>query len=261
MKLTRHFVLRLFGFLLTSLAAWYLGYFLAAHVPQNTVSIAALQEIGKKPVLRVITSSPNQPVMKLPRSQDSAFRCLSSAAAPAPRRQKCGLWAPCPPGNFVYRILSGGGKQRRPKICFEDEEFINEGNYEAESGIIIAIVNYKTGKLISTKFFEMWARDHSGEMMDFIRKAPEGTLLLMATQDDGSTRLKDGAKKLVEELGSKEIKNIKFRSSWVFIAAKGFTLPHNIQKEKINHSDQTKNRYKGWPAEIQIEGCIPRDLI
>uniref|UniRef100_A0A8C3MJH9 Uncharacterized protein n=1 Tax=Geospiza parvula TaxID=87175 RepID=A0A8C3MJH9_GEOPR len=103
--------------------------------------------------------------------------------------------------------------------------------------------------------------DHSREMMDFIRKAPEGTLLLMATHDDGSSRLNDDAKKLVEELGSKEIKNIKFRSSWVFIAAKGFKLPDNIQKEKINHCDQTKNRYKGWPAEIQIEGCIPRNLI
>ncbi|NXL76214.1 FAM3B protein, partial [Leptocoma aspasia] len=196
-------VLRLFGFLLTSLAAWYLGYFVAAYVPQDTISIAALQEIGNKPVLR----------------------------APAPKRQKCDLWSPCPPGNFAYRILSGGGKERKAKICFEDEDCVIDPT------------------------------DHSGEMMDFIRKAPEGTLLLMATHDDGSTRLKDDAKKLVEELGSKEIKNIKFRSSWVFIAAKGFKLPDNIQKEKINHSDQTKNRYKGWPAEIQIEGCVPRNLI
>ncbi|NXC98999.1 FAM3B protein, partial [Certhia familiaris] len=196
-------VLRLFVFLLASLAAWYLGYFVAAHVPQNTESIAALQEIGKKPVLR----------------------------APAPKRQKCDHWSPCPPGNFAYRILSGGGKKRRAKICFEDEHCVIDST------------------------------DHSREMMDFIRNAPEGTLLLMATHDDGSTRLKNDAKKLVEELGSKEIKNIKFRSSWVFIGAKGFKLPDNIQREKINHSDKTKNRYKGWPAEIQIEGCIPRNLI
>ncbi|NWT71363.1 FAM3B protein, partial [Prunella himalayana] len=207
-------VLRIFGFLLTSLAAWYLGYFVAAHVPQNTVSIAALQEIGKKPVLR----------------------------APAPKRQKCDLWSPCPPGNFAYRILSGGGKQRRAKICFEDED----RNVMCVPGITSCVID---------------STDHSREMMDFIRKAPEGSLLLMATYDDGSTRLKDDAKKLVEELGSKEIKNIKFRSSWVFIAAKGFKLPDNTQKEKINHSDQAKNRYKGWPAEIQIEGCIPRNLI
>ncbi|NXQ72937.1 FAM3B protein, partial [Quiscalus mexicanus] len=189
--------LRLFGFLLTSLAAWYLGYFVAAHVPQNTVSIAALQEIGKKPVLR----------------------------APAPRRQKCDLWAPCPPGNFAYRILSGGGKQRRPKICFEDEDAL----YCEQRCLAVLFWLF----CYSNHMCYYDSTDHSREMMDFIRKAPEGTLLLMATQDDGSTRLKDDAKKLVEELGSKEIKNIKFRSSWVFIAAKGFTLPDNIQKEKV----------------------------
>ncbi|NXC60392.1 FAM3B protein, partial [Aleadryas rufinucha] len=196
-------VRRLFGLLLTSLAAWYLGYFVAAHVPQTTVSVAVLEEIGKKPVLK----------------------------APAPKRQKCDHWSPCPPGNFAYRILSGGGKQRMAKICFEDEHCVPDST------------------------------DHSGEMMDFIRNTPEGTLLLMATYDDGSTKLKNDVKNLVEELGSKEIKNIKFRSSWVFIAAKGFKLPDDIQKEKINHSDQKKNRYNGWPAEIQIEGCIPRYLI
>ncbi|XP_005037248.1 PREDICTED: protein FAM3B isoform X1 [Ficedula albicollis] len=233
MKLSHRSLLKLFGYLLISLAAWYLGYFAAAHVPQNAISIDALQEIVKKPVLR----------------------------APAPKRQKCDHWSPCPPENFAYRILSGAGKQRRAKICFEDEQLISEWNYDIGSGINIAIVNYKTGKLRSTNFFEMWRRDQSREMMNFIRNAPVGSLILMATHDDGSTRLKNDTKKLVEELGSKEIKNIKFRSSWVFIAAKGFKLPDNIEKEKINHSDQKKNRYKGWPAEIQIEGCIPRNLI
>lgn len=27
---------------------------------------------------------------------------------------------------------------------------------------------------------------------------------------------------------------------------------------QINHSDNAKNRYSGWPAEIQVEGCIPK---
>ncbi|NXA62743.1 FAM3B protein, partial [Mohoua ochrocephala] len=220
-------VQRVFGFLLLSLAAWYLGYFIAAHAPQRT--IAAVQEIGKKPVLR----------------------------APAPKRQKCDHWSPCPPGNFAYRILSGGGKQRRAKICFEDEHALyceerclglaQKQQLSSNQGLLFCCVTDST--------------DHSREMMDFIRNAPEGTLLLMATHDDGSTKLKNDTKNLVEELGSKEIKNIKFRSSWVFIAAKGFKLPDNIQKEKINHSDQKKNRYNGWPAEIQIEGCIPRNLV
>ncbi|NXM72087.1 FAM3B protein, partial [Serilophus lunatus] len=215
---------RLSGLLLTSLTAWYLGYFIAAFIPQEIISHAQLQDFGKKPVLR----------------------------APVPKRQKCDHWAPCPPGNFAYRILSGGGKEKMAKICFEDELLISEGNGNVGRGINIATVNCN---------LVIDSPDHSGEMMTFIRNAPEGTLLLMATHDDGSTLLKNDAKKLVEELGSKEIRNIKFRSSWVFIAAKGFKLPDDIQKEKINHSDKKMNRYNGWPAEIQIEGCIPRNLI
>uniref|UniRef100_A0A8C4XR15 FAM3 metabolism regulating signaling molecule B n=1 Tax=Falco tinnunculus TaxID=100819 RepID=A0A8C4XR15_FALTI len=213
-----NYLLKLVGVLLTSLAGWYSGYLLCAFVSKTTItaSIANLQDIGKKPVLR----------------------------APVPKRQKCDHWSPCSPGDYAYRILSGGGKGKLAKICFDDELLISKEKGNVGRGINIAIVDY-----------------HSGEMMTFIKNAPEGSLLLMVTHDDGSTRLKNDAKKLVEELGSKEIWNMKFRSSWAFIAAKGFKLPDNIQKEKINHSDKKRNRYGGWPAEIQIEGCIPRSLI
>ncbi|XP_065514467.1 protein FAM3B [Caloenas nicobarica] len=225
---------KLAGLFLASLAAWYLGYLVAGLVPKETItfSIANLQDIGKKPVLR----------------------------APVPKRQKCDHWSPCSPGSYAYRILSGGGKAKLAKICFEDDLLVSEEKGNVGRGINIAIVNYRTGKVTSVRFFDMWEGDHSGEMMTFIKNAPEGSLLLMVTHDDGSTRLKNDAKKLVEELGSKEIQNMKFRSSWAFIAAKGFKLPDYIQKEKINHSDKN-NRYGGWPAEIQIEGCIPRNLI
>ncbi|NXS39587.1 FAM3B protein, partial [Balaeniceps rex] len=170
-------LVKLTGFLLASLAAWYLGYLFSAYVPKKTIkaSVANLQAIGKQPVLR----------------------------APVPKRQKCDHWSPCPPGNYAYRILSGGGKAKLAKICFEDE---------------LCVID---------------STDYSGEMVTFINNAPEGSLLLMVTHDDGSTRLKNDAKNLVEELGSKEIWNMKFRSSWAFIAAKGFKIPDNIQKEKV----------------------------
>ncbi|XP_054021725.1 protein FAM3B [Dryobates pubescens] len=223
------------GLLLASLASLYVGYLLADLVPTQRVarSIANLQDIGKKPVLR----------------------------APVPKRQKCDHWSPCPPGHYAYRILSGVGKDSAPKICFEDELLISREKGNAGRGINIAVVNYKTGAVTSTKCFDMWEGDHSGEMMTFIKNAPEGSLLLMATYYDGSVGLKNDARNLVKELGSKEIWNMKFRSSWAFIGAKGFKLPDDTQKEKINHSDKKSNRYGGWPAEIQIEGCIPRNLI
>ncbi|XP_065277215.1 protein FAM3B isoform X1 [Emys orbicularis] len=228
-------LVKLSGLMLASVCAWYLGYLFADIVPEDSLSSAIenLQSIGEKPVLK----------------------------APPPKRQKCDHWSPCSPGSYAYRLLSGGGKEKFAKICFEDELLISEQKGNVGRGINIAIVNYKTGKVISTEFFDMWEGDFSGPMTTFIKNAPQGSLLLMVTHDDGSSRLNDGAKKAIAELGSEEIWNMKFRSSWAFIAAKGFNLPDDIQKEKINHSDNSKNRYDGWPAEIQIEGCIPVNLI
>ncbi|XP_037759734.1 protein FAM3B isoform X3 [Chelonia mydas] len=197
---------KLSGLMLASMCAWYLGYLFADIIPEDSMSsaIESIQRIGEKPVLK----------------------------APPPKRQKCDHWSPCSPGSYAYRLLSGGGKEKLAKICFEDELLISEQKGNVGRGINIAIVNYKTGKVISTEFFDMWEGDFSGPMTTFIKNAPQGSLLLMVTHDDGSSRLKDGAKKAIAELGSKEIWNMKFRSSWAFIAAKGFNLPDNIQKEK-----------------------------
>ncbi|NXA35768.1 FAM3B protein, partial [Eudromia elegans] len=222
---------KLSGLLLATGFSWYLGYFLSALVPEEmlSASITNLQDIGKKPVIR----------------------------APVPKRQKCDHWSPCSPGSYAYRVLSGGGKEKLAKICFEDElqcqKSENKLNIGESRRCVICLYLRDTRLCIALT-------DHSAEMVDFIENAPQGSLLFMVTHDDGSTRLKNDAKQVVEKLGSKEIKNMKFRSSWAFVAAKGFKLPDDIQKEKINHSDKN-NRYGGWPAEIQIEGCIPRNLI
>nr|XP_010956652.1 protein FAM3B [Camelus bactrianus] len=215
-----------------SLCAWYSGYLLAELIPAVPLSstIYSIRSIGERPVLR----------------------------APAPKRQKCDHWTPCPTNSYAYRLLSGGGRDKYAKICFEDEMLIGEKTANVARGIYIAIVNYMTGKVIATQLFDMYEGDNSGPMARFIQSAPSQSLLFMVTQDEGSSRLKEDAKKAIEALGSKEIRNMRFRSSWVFLAAKGFELPAEIQREKINHSDSSRNRYSGWPAEIQIEGCIPK---
>lgn len=227
-------LVKLGAFLLASVCAWYLGCLFAYILPEDSLSTAFnnLQNIAERPRIPV----------------------------PPPKRQKCDHWSPCPPGSYAYRVLSGGGKEKFAKICFEDELLIGEDKGNVGRGINIAIVDYGSGTVIRTEYFDMWEGAFSAPMMDFIKKAPQKSLLLMVTHDDGSSRLKQDAKKTIADLGSKEIWNIKFRSSWAFIAAKGFSLPNDIQKEKINHSDRNKNRYSGWPAEIQIEGCIPQNL-
>ncbi|XP_068930960.1 protein FAM3B isoform X2 [Petaurus breviceps papuanus] len=216
-----------------SICSWYFGYLFAESIPDESLSSAVhtVLKIGEKPTLK----------------------------SPLPKRQKCDHWTSCPPNTYAYRLLSGGGRDKYAKVCFEDELLISEKKGNVASGINVAIVDYTTGKVIHTQYFDMFEGDNSGPLTQFIKNAPQKSLILMVTHDDGSSRLKDDAKNAIEELGSKEIKNIQFRSSWVFLGGKGVDFPENIQREKINHSDDSKNRYSGWPAEIQIEGCIPHD--
>ncbi|XP_026356665.1 protein FAM3B [Ursus americanus] len=219
-------------FFFASICAWYSGYLLAELIPEVSLTSAvySIRSISEKPLLK----------------------------APAPKRQKCDHWTPCPLNTYAYRLLSGGGKDKYAKICFEDELLMGEKTRNVGRGINIAIVNYMTGKVIATRHFDMFEGDNSGPMTKFIQSAPPKSLLFMVTQDDGASRLKEDAKKVIEALGSKQIRNIRFRSSWVFLTAKGFELPAEIQRENINHSESARNRYSGWPAEVQIEGCIPK---
>uniref|UniRef100_A0A8D1ICB4 ILEI/PANDER domain-containing protein n=1 Tax=Sus scrofa TaxID=9823 RepID=A0A8D1ICB4_PIG len=215
-------------FVFASLCAWYSGYLLAELVPDMPLSSAvySIRSIGEKPVLRGGYHSP-----------------VSTRALRPSCRGWRGGWS-----RIIYHKVSA---------CLHFR-LIGEKTGNVARGINIAIVNYATGKVIATQYFDMYEGDNSGPMTAFIQSAPSKSLLFMVTHDDGSSRLKEDAKKAIEALGSKEIRNMRFRSSWVFLAAKGFELPAGIEREKINHSDNAKNRYSGWPAEIQVEGCIPK---
>nr|XP_015196913.1 PREDICTED: protein FAM3B isoform X1 [Lepisosteus oculatus] len=211
--------------------AWYLGQVLSVVMPPQAISLAV--------------SGIHRMAVDVPR-----------VTAPAPRRQKCSLWSACPPGSFAFQVASGGGIQKFPKICFEDEIITGKGKDGTGRGMNIVAIDAASGKRIASRHFDMWVGENSGAMVKFIQEIPTGSFILMATFDEGSTKLTEEAKKEIEKLGSTEIRNIGFRSSWVFVGAKGFSLPANMKKEKMNHSDKSKNRYAGWPAEVQLQGCV-----
>ncbi|KAL4657328.1 protein FAM3B isoform X1 [Arapaima gigas] len=115
-----------------------------------------------------------------------------------------------------------------------------------------------SGKPTGFRSFEMWRGDNSEAMVKFIQGIPNGFLVLMATYDEGSNRLKPEAKMEVKKLGSSLIERIAFRSSWVFIGSKGVALPNNLTRERMVHRTPSNNVYGGWPREMLIDGCIPR---
>ncbi|CAK6442060.1 unnamed protein product [Pipistrellus nathusii] len=225
--------LRAMLFILASVCAWYSGYLLAELIPDAPLSSAiySIRSLGERPVLK----------------------------APVPKRQKCDHGAPCPSNTYAYRLLSGRGTDSYAKICFEDELLIGKKVGNVGRGINIAIVDYVTGKAVAARHFDVHEGGNSGAMAQFIRGAPAKSLIFMVTQEDGSAHLQEDAKEAIGALGSKEIRSLRLRSSWAFLTAKGFELPAGLQREEVSHMDDAKDSVSGWPAEVQIEGCVPKE--
>ncbi|OCT91302.1 protein FAM3B [Xenopus laevis] len=218
------------GLLCAAVCAWYMGYMFATILPEAPweAAVDGMQSIGLRPVLK----------------------------APNPRRQKCDIWVSCAPNELAYRIRTGGAKDVMPEICLDDNMLITGKN--SNRGINIAVISSETWKLIETKTFDTYEGDVSNIMHEYLFKISDGNLIMVATHDDAFTKLNEAGKRAFEDYGSKEVRNLRFRSAWAFMAIKGSKMPENIETEKINHSDGNKNRYSGWPAEIQIDGCLPK---
>ncbi|XP_072901111.1 protein FAM3B-like isoform X1 [Hemitrygon akajei] len=220
-----------YAMLLASLiAAWYLGCGIADAMISGSLrrSLTMIQKIGQKPQHRV----------------------------PFPKQHKCGHWTACPSGSFAFLVLSGSENKKPPKICLEDEILLGDEKNNYGRGMNIAIVEAKTGKYIRSGTFDLYEGDNSGRMIEFLKKAPEGSLVFMATFDDSYNRMTEDAKKYIEGLGSKEIRKMAFRGNWVFVGTKGFTLPKDYEREKIINCQKVRNKYSVWPSEIQILGCF-----
>ncbi|XP_054434155.1 protein FAM3A [Pteronotus mesoamericanus] len=179
----------------------------------------------------------------------------SVTAEPRARKYKCGLPQPCPEEHLAFRMVSGAANVIGPKICLEDKMLMSSVKDNVGRGLNIALVNGVSGELIEARAFDMWAGDVN-ELLKFIRPLHEGTLVFVASYDDPATKMNEETRKLFSDLGSKNVKDLAFRDSWVFVGAKGVQNKSPFEQH-VKNSRHT-NKYEGWPEALEMEGCIPR---
>ncbi|XP_029902081.1 protein FAM3C [Myripristis murdjan] len=172
-----------------------------------------------------------------------------------PVKYKCGLSKACPAGHFSFKMASGAASVVGPKVCLEDNILMSGVKNNVGRGINIALVNGRTGELIKTEFFDMWAGDVA-PLIKYLKDIEEGTVVMMATFDDPATKLNDEARKLIAELGSSNINNLGFRDNWIFVGGKGIKTKSPFEQHIKNSADT--NKYEGWPEVLEMEGCIPQ---
>ncbi|RXN25610.1 cell migration-inducing and hyaluronan-binding [Labeo rohita] len=103
----------------------------------------------------------------------------------------------------------------------------NENSYRFEKswgnrGIIIHVINPKTGEVLHTDRFDTYrSKDESRRLAQYVDKVETGQILAMVVNDEGSNNLEDLAKKALTKLGSQHFHRLGFRHPWSFITVKG----------------------------------------
>uniref|UniRef100_A0A8C9YU17 FAM3 metabolism regulating signaling molecule C n=1 Tax=Sander lucioperca TaxID=283035 RepID=A0A8C9YU17_SANLU len=172
-----------------------------------------------------------------------------------PVRYKCGLSKSCPLGHFAFKMTSGAASVVGPRICLEDKLLMSGVKNNVGRGINLALVDGKTGDVIKTDFFDMWAGDVA-PLIKFLKEIDEGTIVMMASFDDPSTKLNDEARKLISDLGSSAVSNLGFRDNWIFVGGKGIKTKSPFEQHIKNSADT--NKFEGWPEVLEMEGCVPQ---
>uniref|UniRef100_A0AAY5K4K7 ILEI/PANDER domain-containing protein n=1 Tax=Esox lucius TaxID=8010 RepID=A0AAY5K4K7_ESOLU len=180
---------------------------------------------------------------------------LENMFATKPARHKCGLSKLCPEGHFSFKMASGAASVVGPKICLEDNILMSGVKNNVGRGMNFALVNGKTGELIKTEFFDLWAGDVN-DVIKFLKTVEEGTVVMVATFDDAATKLNDEAKTMISELGSSSIGSLGFRDNWIFVGGKGIKTKSPFEQHIKNNAET--NKYEGWPEVLEMEGCIPQ---
>lgn len=189
------------------------------------------------------------------RNAIETFISKQSDKATKPPKHKCGISKACAEMHFAFKMASGAANVVGPKVCIEDNIVMSGVKNNVGRGVNIVLVDGRTADVLDTKYFDLWGGDVA-PFIDYVKAIKDGTVVFMATYDDGATKLNDEARNLIADLGSTAIKNLAFRDNWVFVGGKGIKAESPYEQHIKNNKDT--NKYEGWPEVLEMEGCIPK---
>ena len=105
-----------------------------------------------------------------------------------------------------------------------------------KAGRGINLVVMVGGEIKSRSYDTYGGKKHSDRLVKDLKEIPEGAVIIAAVRDEASRKLTPALKAAFAELGSKEIKNLRFREGWIFVAAKGGEVYGEKRGKSVNLS-------------------------
>ena len=89
-------------------------------------------------------------------------------------------------------------------------------------GLQVAIINETSNNILHKQYFDTYGSSTAApSFVNLINSLPNGRVVAIAIRDEGIARLSEAAKRAIEGLGSKYIRQVRFRGSWAIIGRKG----------------------------------------
>jgi hypothetical protein len=150
------------------------------------------------------------------------------------------------------------------QIKINDDVIVSPG----DRGLNVLVLSGEDGTIVESASFDTHiSKEESEDFARLIETLEPGSVVVVAAKDDCSEQLTEAARLACESLGSKQVRNIKYRSGWCLVATKttadtlakfttdetmslaGSGQSHELKaKVPFDHSDDTTGNDGNNPA-------------
>ncbi|XP_071817787.1 protein O-linked-mannose beta-1,2-N-acetylglucosaminyltransferase 1-like isoform X2 [Apostichopus japonicus] len=161
----------------------------------------------------------------------------------------CGMPVRCQAGQFSFSLSSGERQDIKPTMCYNGsyQVFLSR---EMGRGLNLLLIDDKLKIPRHERLFDLYGEGDEN-FLRYLKNVQTGHIIFIVTFDDASYRMSDETKHyLKDHFGSREIINLNYRGSWVFVGQKGGR--HAKEFEAVaQRADEGS-----WADSVSIKGCL-----
>jgi len=136
-----------------------------------------------------------------------------------------------------------------------DGELVSEMNLASKRGIVVFVLNQRTGAVMAVRAFDTYESKEEGEeMVKFIEILQEGRIVCLAVKDEGALSLGNDVRNYLEKLGSGFIRDLGWRDMWAFIFQR-----NSKEKKVLAESHQKTPDFDHWATAVMIRTSLKRE--
>lgn len=166
----------------------------------------------------------------------------------------CGLPVRCPAGEVSFSLSSGQAQDVKPTFCFNGSRHVFLSD-DMGRGMNLLLVDDKLKIPRHERVFDLYGKGDA-DFLAYLKDVEKGHIIFLVTYDDASFQLSDETRNyLKEQFGSREIVNLNYRGSWVFVGQKGQMHARDLEAVAQRPEDSQ------WAQSVSIKGCLSFPLL